>query len=336
MPDRLGKLRVPPRTLVLFTTVSIALAALSVLPSFAADTPLTGEPISPLPSVDSLHLDANKIKLGEQLFKEKRFSKDGSTACISCHDLGKGGVDGMAKSIGVRQQLGGINAPTVYNSGLNFQQFWNGRAPNLEDQINQVIHNPKEMDMTWPDIIAILSKDDGLTQQFNTLYPDGMQEKNIEDAIATYERSLLTPSRFDRYLKGDAKAINESERHGYQLFKEYGCIACHQGVNVGGNMFQKFGAMDDYFGKRGNITDADLGRFGVTKNEEDKYVFKVPSLRNVALTAPYFHDASAQTLDQAVDVMFQYQLGRTGSKEDKQAIIAFLKSLTGEALEAKP
>ena len=332
MRDRLGRLRAPLRTWLLCSVFSVPFYC----PTLSAAAALIGEPISPLPTVESLNLNPDKVKLGEQLFNEKRFSRDNSTACASCHDLKKGGVDGMSKSIGVRQQMGGINAPTVYNSGLNFQQFWNGRAPNLEDQINQVIHNPKEMDMTWPEIIAILSKDEALNQQFKSLYSDGMQEKNIEDAIATFERSLLTPSRFDRYLQGDNKAINDNERHGYQLFKEYGCIACHQGVNVGGNMFQKFGAMDDYFAKRGNPTDADLGRFAVTKQEEDKHVFKVPSLRNVALTAPYFHDASAQTLEQAVDVMFQYQLGRTGSAADKQAIIAFLKALTGEQLEAKP
>ena len=332
MRDRLGSLRVPLRTWLWCSVISVPFYCSPL----SATAVLTGEPISPLPTVESLNLDPDKVKLGEQLFNEKRFSRDNSTACVSCHDLKKGGVDGMSKSIGVRQQMGGINAPTVYNSGLNFQQFWNGRAPNLEDQINQVIHNPKEMDMTWPEIIAILSKDEALNQQFKSLYSDGMQEKNIEDAIATFERSLLTPSRFDRYLQGDNKAINDNERRGYQLFKEYGCIACHQGVNIGGNMFQKFGAMDDYFAKRGNPTDADLGRFAVTKQEEDKHVFKVPSLRNVALTAPYFHDASAQTLEQAVDVMFQYQLGRTGSAADKQAIIAFLKALTGEQLEAKP
>ena len=332
MRDRLGSLRVPVRTWLLCSVIGVPFYC----PTLSAAAALTGEPISPLPTVESLNLNPDKIKLGEQLFNEKRFSRDNSTACVSCHDLKKGGVDGMSKSIGVRQQMGGINAPTVYNSGLNFQQFWNGRAPNLEDQINQVIHNPKEMDMTWPEIIAILSKDEALNQQFKSLYSDGMQEKNIEDAIATFERSLLTSSRFDRYLQGDNKAINDNERRGYQLFKEYGCVACHQGVNVGGNMFQKFGAMDDYFAKRGNPTDADLGRFAVTKQEEDKHVFKVPSLRNVALTAPYFHDASAQTLEQAVDVMFQYQLGRTGSDADKQAIVAFLRALTGEQLEAKP
>ncbi len=301
-----------------------------------ANPPLVDEPIRPLPTVESLSLNPDKIKLGEQLFKEKRFSKDNSTACISCHDLNRGGVDNMQKSIGVRQQLGGINAPSVYNSGLNFYQFWNGRAVNLEDQVSQVVHNPKEMDMTWPEIIAILNKDTALVQQFTALYNDGIQEKNIEDAIATFERSLLTPSRFDRYLQGDATAINDEERHGYQLFKDYGCIACHQGVNIGGNMFQKFGAMDNYFKDQAKVTDADLGRYGVTKQENDKYVFKVPSLRNVALTAPYFHDGTAQTLDQAVEVMFHYQLGRTGSADDKKAIVAFLKSLTGEKLESKP
>jgi cytochrome c peroxidase len=158
-----------------------------------------------------------------------------------------------------------------------------------------------------------------------------LQSKNIQDALAVFQRSLITPNgRFDKYLRGDKTAITADELKGYQLFKSYGCVACHQGVNAGGNMFQLFGVMGDYFAKRGNITEADYGRFNATKNPADKHMFKVPSLRNVALTAPYFHDGSAKTLSDAVDVMFRYQLGRPAPQADKDYIVKFLHTLTGE------
>jgi len=148
---------------------------------------------------------------------------------------------------------------------------------------------------------------------------------------------LLTPSRFDRFLQGQEDAITVEEKAGYGKFKSYGCVACHQGINVGGNMFQKFGAVNDYFGKRGgNITEADLGRFKITGRETDRHVFKVPSLRNVALTAPYFHDGTATTLEQAVEVMFLHQLGRSAPQEDKRLIVQFLRSLTGERFGSVP
>ena len=185
-------------------------------------------------------------------------------------------------------------------------------------------------------MLGKLTQDGALELQMKQSYPDGLKAENIQDAIAVYERSLITPnSRLDRYLRGDKSAVSGDELHGYQLFKQYGCVACHQGVNMGGNMFQKFGVMGDYFGKRGNPTDADLGRYSVTKIESDKHVFKVPSLRNVALTAPYFHDGSAKTLSEAVDVMFKYQLGRLAPVQDKDLIVKFLHTLSGE-LNGKP
>lgn len=175
-----------------------------------------------------------------------------------------------------------------------------------------------------------------MLKAFKDAYPDGLQAKNIQDAIAAFERSLITPNaRFDKYLRGDQTALSADELQGYRLFKQYGCIACHQGINVGGNMFQQFGIMGDYFKQRGNLTEADLGRFKVTNNPADKHFFKVPSLRNIALTAPYFHDGSARTLNDAVDVMFKYQLGRSAPAQDKELIIQFLHTLTGE-LHGKP
>lgn len=250
--------------------------------------------------------------------------------------MSKGGTDRLERSTGIANKEIGINTPTVLNAALNFKQFWNGRADSLEAQIDAVIQNPMEMGAKWDEVVARVAQDASYNQAFSKSYKDGVTKANIQDALATFERALITPdSRFDKYLKGDQTAITEAEKAGYAKFKQYGCIACHQGANVGGNMFQAFGVMGNYFEKRGNVTDADLGRYTITKKESDKHVFKVPSLRNVALTAPYFHDGSAKRLEDAVDVMFKYQLGRTAPKEDKDLIIKFLHTLTGE-LEGKP
>jgi len=166
---------------------------------------------------------------------------------------------------------------------------------------------------------------------FNAIFSDGIQIRNIKSVIAEFERSLITPnSRFDKFLRGDDSALSAKEKEGYRKFKSYGCASCHQGVNAGGNMFETLGAMADYFAARGNVTKADYGRFNVTGNEEDRFVFKVPSLRNVALTAPYLHDGSAKRLEDAVDVMGKYQLGQALSSEDIDEIVSFLRTLTGE------
>lgn len=287
------------------------------------------EPIKPIP-ID-IKVDIKKLALGELLFNDKRFSKNNSIACVSCHSLTNAGIDGMPFSIGINGAKSGINTPTVFNTIYNFRQFWDGRAKSLEEQVSGPVHNPKEMGSNWKDILTKLSQDKTIVDQFKENYPDGLQVKNIENAIAVFQSSLVTPNaKFDKYLRGDKKALNADEIKGYQLFKNYGCVACHQGINVGGNMFQVFGVSGDYFKQRGNITEADLGRYNITKKEYDKHVFKVPSLRNIALTAPYFHDASAKTLPEAVDVMFKYQLGRSGSIEDKELIVKFLKTLSGE------
>ncbi len=287
------------------------------------------EPIKPLPL--SLHQDAARAEIGRQLFQDGRLSASGKESCSSCHDLARGGADSRVYSIGFSGSPTAVNAPTVFNAALNFKQFWNGRADSLEAQIEAVVQNPVEMGSAWNDVVAKMSQDSSYRRMFSGSYKDGVTKLNIQNALATYERTLITPdSRFDRYLRGEPNAISDAEKTGYLKFKQYGCIACHQGVNVGGNMFQKFGVMGDYFAQRGNPTVADMGRYLVTKEEDDKHVFKVPSLRNVALTAPYFHDGSAKTLDAAVDVMFRYQLGRVASREDKAAIIGFLNTLTGE------
>jgi len=292
------------------------------------------DPIQPIPL--TLKQDPARVEIGRLLFRDPRLSGNGRVSCASCHDLSKGGIDGRALSIGLHGGLTEVNTPTVLNAALNFKQFWNGRADSLETQIDHVMQNPVEMGSKWEEVVQKVLQDARYKKAFAAAYKDGVTKANIQNAIATFERTLITPnSRFDKFLRGDANAISAPEKAGYAKFKQYGCVACHQGVNVGGNMFQKFGVMGNYFEKRGNPTQADLGRYLVTKMESDKYVFKVPSLRNVALTAPYFHDASAKTLEDAVDVMFRYQLGRVASREDKESIIKFLGTLTGE-LGTKP
>ncbi len=287
------------------------------------------EPIKPIPL--SLDLDYQKVELGEKLFFEKRLSKNNTISCGSCHDLNLGGTDRSKYSTTFSDSLTPINSPTIFNVGFNFKQFWNGRSDTLEDQAEKTINKSKSMGSDWDEVISKLSKDPEYISKFKLIYKSEIKPEFILDAIAEYERSLFTPnSRFDQYLRGDTNAINQEELDGYLLFKKYGCISCHQGVNVGGNMFETFGVSGDYFTMRGNITEADYGRYNVTKNEADKFVFRVPSLRNISLTSPYLHDGTAETLEDAVRIMSLYQLGKTLSPEETDKIIKFLHTLTGE------
>ena len=288
-----------------------------------------GEPITPIPLV--MNLDQRKVDLGRRLFHDPQLSHDNTIACASCHRLDKGGADGLPVPNGIGGKRGYINTLTVFNSGFNFRLFWDGRAATLEDQIDFPLQHPAEMATTWPEVIAKLNNDAAYRRDFAALYPHGIEQQSIKDAIATFERSLTTPnSKFDRYLRGDIHAISDEELEGYQLFKNLGCINCHQGMNVGGNLFQKLGVINDYFAARGNVTEVDYGRYNITKIEADRYKFRVPSLRNVALTAPYFHDASADTLEKAVLTMGQYQLGVSLSRDEIIRIVKFLNTLTGE------
>ncbi len=287
------------------------------------------EPIRPLPQ--KVDLDPRLVQLGRSLFIDSRLSADNTLACSSCHLLDQAGVDNRKVSIGINGATGFVNAPSVYNSGLSFVQFWDGRAASLEEQVTFPLTTEHEMGSNWKLVISRLEKDKAYQKSFAEIFPQGITQETISKAIATFERSLITPnSRFDRFLMGEETAITEQEKHGYQLFKSYGCSSCHQGVAVGGNLYQKMGVMRDYFKDRGGETKADLGRYNVTGKQEHKHMFKVPSLRNVALTAPYFHDGSAATLTVAVNTMAIYQLGRALNQQHLDAIVAFLKTLTGD------
>jgi cytochrome c peroxidase len=295
-----------------------------------ATLPHGGDAMLPLPPLSQVQPE--KVALGKRLFFDKRLSHDDSLACAGCHDFTRGGADRLPAAVGVGSKQGSVNTPTVFNTSLNFVQFWDGRAASLEEQAAGPVHNPIEMASNWAEVISKLTQDSDYQKAFQQIY-QGITGDAIVDAIAAYERTLLTPnSRFDRFLGGDKLALNDQEQDGYKRFLDYGCASCHQGTLLGGNMYQRFGVMGDYFSSptAPKAIPADLGRFNVTGREEDRHVFKVPSLRNVAVTPPYFHNGATASLDEAVIIMGRYQLGRELSGPDILAISAFLRTLTGE------
>lgn len=289
------------------------------------------EPIQPI--VDSIPVNPDKVELGKILFHDTRLSSDNTVSCASCHDLNTGGVDNKQYSEGVGGQFGGVNAPTVYNAAFNFVQFWDGRAGTLAEQAAGPPLNPVEMaSQSFDDIIEKLAADKELTKRFIAIYPDGYSEKNITNAIEEFEKTLITPnSAFDQYLKGDKSAISQEAIDGYALFKENKCATCHVGVNLGGQSYEYMGLAHSYFEERNaSITEEDNGRFKQTKDERDRHRFKVPGLRNIELTAPYFHDGSQKTMKDAVQYMAKYQLGDELKDNDAEKIVAFMNTLTGE------
>jgi cytochrome c peroxidase len=304
--------------------------------SFACAAGVKNEPIQPL-ALDQ-DLDPRLVSLGDRLFHDTRLSQDNSISCASCHLLSTGGTDQKRVSVGVGGRFGTIKAPTVYNTRYNFAQFWDGRAKTLEEQVAGPVSNPVEMNSNWAEVESKLGQDPVMVEKFEALFEDGITGDNIAQAIAVFERSLVTlNSRFDRWLRGEDGVLSEQELHGYRLFKSYGCVSCHQGVNVGGNMFGIMGAKGDYFKDRNSeITASDLGLYNVTKQSEDKHFFKVPSLRLAAINPPYFHDGSESSLNDAIRIMGRYQLGRELPDDDINYIIAFLHSLVGEHIRLKP
>ena len=283
------------------------------------------EPVQPIEAAKAT--DPAKVELGKQLFFDPRLSRSGFISCNSCHNLSMGGSDNLPTSIGHNWQQGPINSPTVLNSSLNLAQFWDGRAADLKEQAAGPIANPKEMAFTHTLALDVLNSIPQYREAFRSIYQkDEITLDAVTDAIAQFEETLVTPnSRFDQWLKGDAKALTATELEGYQLFKNTGCVACHNGPNAGGNMFMKMGVVQAY--KTDHPAE---GRSAVTGNEIDRFTFKVPTLRNVELTYPYFHDGAAKTLTEAVDIMGRLQLGRTYTKEENAQIVAFLKTLTGD------
>ncbi|MBQ8048035.1 MAG: cytochrome-c peroxidase [Bacteroidales bacterium] len=289
------------------------------------------EPVRPIDL--TAEVDQEKVALGFALFHDTRLSVDNTVSCASCHDLSTAGVDNHQYSHGVDEQVGGVNAPTVYNAVYNFVQFWDGRAKTLADQAAGPPLNPIEMASTsFDEIIAKLQVDKPFAKAFTAVYPDGLTEANITDAIEEFERTLITPnSRFDKWLRGDNEAITADELAGYELFKKYDCATCHVGPNLGGQSYELMGLRRHYFADRGlELTVEDNGRFKETQLERDRHRFKVPGLRNVEHTWPYYHDGTRETLEDAVRDMGIYQSGVELTSLEVDQITSFLKTLTGE------
>lgn len=284
------------------------------------------ESFAPLPDPETL--SPAQVALGKKLFNDVNLSKSKKISCNSCHGLESFGVDNKPTSPGHEGQLGGRNSPSVYNAFLHIAQFWDGRSPDVEDQAKGPILNPIEMAMPGSDdVVAELNMNPDYQKEFKEAFPeesDPITFDNYAKAVGAFERTLLSPSRWDTFLKGDHSVFNEQEKRGLKTFVQMGCATCHNGATVGGAMYQKAGLVHPWPNQK------DLGRFEVTKQEADKMMFKVPSLRNIEKTGPYFHDGSVASLDQAVEMMAWHQLGQKISEADRQDIVAWLKTLTGE------
>ncbi|MBO5672448.1 MAG: heme-binding domain-containing protein [Alistipes sp.] len=290
-----------------------------------------GEPIRPIQP--ATNIDEEKAALGFKLYHDTRLSVDNTVSCATCHGLNTGGVDNHQYSDGVEGRMGGVNAPTVYNAVYNFVQFWDGRARTLAEQAAGPPLNPVEMASTsFDEIIAKLAQDKAMVAAFDAIYGDGITEANITNAIEEFERTLVTPnSAFDKWLKGDNEALTAEELRGYELFKEYNCATCHVGANLGGESYELMGLRRHYFADRGlELTNEDNGRFKETQQERDRHRFKVPGLRNIELTWPYYHDGTRLTMEEAVRDMARYQSDVDINDEETAAIVAFLRTLTGE------
>jgi len=287
------------------------------------------EPIFPIPANGTL--DKAKLELGSLLYYDKRLSQDDQFSCASCHQLDHGGSDGRVVSQGAKES-DALNTPSIFNVKFNFRQNWDGSADSLAKQLDMTVRKYGNQEHPWKGLLARLNKDAGLVKRFAAIYrKTEITRDDFTDAMVYYVSSLTTPNcRFDQYLRGNKQAIDEDELHGYTLFKDYGCVSCHQGVNIGGNLYQRFGIFYDYFRARGNIKKVDYGRMNRTGRSTDAHVFKVPSLRNVALTAPYLHDGQVKTLEEAVSLMGTTQLGVDIKEKDITLIVKFLKTLTGD------
>jgi cytochrome c peroxidase len=304
-------------------TLVVSLAAIGITAGVA--NAQMKEPITPIKPAANINI--GMVELGKKLYFDPRLSKSGFISCNSCHNLSMGGTDNIPTSIGDKWQQGPINAPTVLNSSLNVAQFWDGRAADLKEQAGGPIANPGEMAFSHTLAIGLLETIPQYVHEFKTVFgKDKIDIDQVTLAIAEFEKTLVTPnSRFDKWLLGDDKAITAEELAGYKLFKDSGCVACHNGSAAGGNSFQKMGLFEPY-----KTTAAAQGRADVTKKDADRMNFKVPTLRNVEMTYPYFHDGAANTMTEAVDIMGRLQLGKKYTKEENAKIVAFLKTLTGD------
>ena len=314
------------------TTITAAVLALAVQPVLAdavSDSflmmfkPLPTE----APSADN-ELTEAKINLGRMLYYENRLSKGEKLSCNSCHMLDKYGQDNLPFSPGHEGKVGGRSSPSTFNAAIHIAQFWDGRAPSVEEQAKGPVLNPGEMGMPSADfVVEVLKSIPGYVEAFKAAFPgeaDPITYNNFGKAVGAFERKLVTPSRWDDYLKGNKEALTAEESKGFETFAKAGCVTCHNGPAVGGMMYQKLGLVKAWPELK------DQGRFEATKVETDKFYFKVPSLRNISETGPYLHDGSVKTLEEMVSKMGEYQLGKSLTSEETASIVTFLKSLKGE------
>jgi cytochrome c peroxidase len=286
------------------------------------------EAVTPLPQPPPV--PRAMTELGRKLFHDVRLSGNAQMSCASCHRLDRGGGDGRTRPLGSDGRPLDFNAPTVFNAALNFRLNWRGNFRTLEELAEAALLDARLMNTSWSEVVGKLQADADYVRSFGEAYGSQPDRAHVLDALASFQRGLATPNaRFDEYLRGARDAITAEEERGFQLFKTYGCVACHQGMNLGGNLFQKFGIFYEQAAQRAAPTHADLGRFGITGRKSDRQVFRVPSLRNVAVTAPYFHDGRSSSLHEAVAIMARSQLGRNIPPRDIDAIVGFLATLTG-------
>jgi cytochrome c peroxidase len=277
----------------------------------------------------SERLDPKKVGLGSLLFDDPIMSSRGAMACSSCHDLSTSGTINVKLTVGYEGRTHRFNAPTIFNVANNYRLGWRGNFTSLAAQNEQVLLDPNLMGNNWQSLLDRLRAEPRYERDFHAIYGRAPDRESVLDVLVNFQRSLATPnSRFDLFLAGNAEAISMNEKRGYELFQDYGCISCHQGSNIGGNLFQKFGVFAEPPG--GGEGDGDLGRFTATRNDADRGFFRVPSLRNVAVTAPYFHDGRSATLQEAVQIMARVQVGQDIPDRDIKAILDFLNTLTGE------
>lgn len=319
------------RPLKLLATVIWLLACIWLIsPAAVAGQHSAGpdEPITPIPL--SVDLPADRVALGQRLFNDPKLAGKSHLACADCHILEAGGDDGRQIADGPGSGKMSLNTPTLFNVAYNGRIGWFGSHTSLQAQASTDLAKRTHDSQPWPAIISYLRGNDKYRREFDTIYSDGITEDNVLDALITFERSLITPNApFDRWLRGDETALDPLALEGYQRFQDLGCISCHQGVNIGGNLFQRIGIFGDFFADKETLTPADQGRFSLTARERDRHVFRVPSLRNVAVTAPYFHDGRTESLREAIELVGRYQLNRELSDSDLDRLQAFLKSLTG-------
>ena len=300
-----------------------------------ADHGLAAAVTRPIPPAGSFPADSGKRELGFDLFHDARLSSNNTIACMSCHMGMTGGADRRPLPVGLNGKPGRVNTPTIFNSAFNFRQFWDGRAFGLDEQALGPLANPAEMGHDLEAVVSFVRNDPIYAAQFDALYADGVTATNIGNAIGQHSRDMIrSDSRFNAYLNGDNSALNSQEQRGWERFQAVGCTSCHNGINLGGNSYQRLGNTADYFINRA-AGPGDEGVYARTGRDSDWHVFKVPTLHNVALTPPYFHDGRVNTLEEAVQTMAQLQHGRTLDTRDIDDISAFLRSTTSQFFEGR-